>query len=158
MKEEMQKIFDHVWDHFITEGNNFGTSPRDEDGDGGCAYRTATGDRCALGLLIEDDEYIPDMEQASCPEDLFAWYKLPKTKKKWFPHRPWEATRGPGFLEFLTSLQSVHDWAAEDRCTEADEMRWGKGLKGKALMARSMKDLSVRFGLLCPDDKETCNG
>lgn len=37
--------------------------PREEDDDiGMCAYRGAGGARCAIGLLISDEKYSPDME------------------------------------------------------------------------------------------------
>lgn len=58
------EIFDKVWDHFIVKKR-----PRSFDFtlDGGCAcrYRDSKGNRCAVGLFIDDADYHPDMENAS---------------------------------------------------------------------------------------------
>lgn len=52
-----QEIFDRVWRHFVTEGN-----PRSVNDGGGCFYRNNSGGRCAVGLLIPDAEYSPDLD------------------------------------------------------------------------------------------------
>lgn len=55
-----QEIFDRVWRHFVTEGNP--RSVHEYGGGSACAYRGPNGARCAVGLLIPDDEYVPSME------------------------------------------------------------------------------------------------
>ena len=162
MKEEMQKIVDHVWDYFIVQDNNFGMSPRDACGDGGCAYRTPNNDRCAVGLLIEDDEYLPEMEGANCPKDVFDWYDLPKTVEKWFPSNTQGIRYDRGFFPFLSELQQAHDDAALDYVSEGEMILWERELgvwelTGKELMAQKLRDLCDRFSLLCPENVETTN-
>lgn len=63
-----QDVFNRVWDHFVTKGN-----PRAIINQR-CLYRTPDGARCAVGLLIPDEEYSPDIESRgvsrvaeSCP-------------------------------------------------------------------------------------------
>ena len=51
-----QEIFDTVAKHLITQGQQ---SQRD---DGTCLYRGPGGLKCAVGVLIPDDVYTPEME------------------------------------------------------------------------------------------------
>lgn len=51
-----QEIVNQVWDWFIVKGN-----PKSVRMNGGCGYR-AGNLRCAVGCLIRDDEYQPEME------------------------------------------------------------------------------------------------
>ena len=59
-----QEIFDKVWNHFVVE-----RKPRSFDYtlDGGCScrYRDSKGNRCAVGLFIDDADYHPSLEGAS---------------------------------------------------------------------------------------------
>lgn len=60
-----------------------------------CAYRDLEGNKCAVGCLITDDEYTPEMDEtgdvsALCEEGL-----LPE---RLIPH-----------IDLLSSLQDVHD-------------------------------------------------
>lgn len=52
---EAQEIFDTVAKHLATQG-------RRAVGEGRCLYRTEDGAKCAVGCLISDEEYTPDME------------------------------------------------------------------------------------------------
>ena len=67
----------------------------------GCAYRSANGRRCAVGMWIANDQYVPLMEGKTVlsisrlfPEKIPAWFQ--------------------DHLGFLRSLQSIHDCAAEN--------------------------------------------
>ena len=51
-----QEIFDTVVTHLYTQGKQA------DDGMGGCMYRTVGGLKCAVGCLIPDDQYHPNME------------------------------------------------------------------------------------------------
>ena len=56
-----QEIFDHVAKHLLAQG----TASLKENltnGELSCAYRGDGGSMCAVGCLISDDEYHPDME------------------------------------------------------------------------------------------------
>lgn len=87
-----QGIFDRVWQHFVVEKRPFGFNGR------ACMFRTEDGFCCAVGLLIPDGRYTPDLEGLS-PMSL--------------------VHRGilPGLFDedivLLNSLQDAHDGAAE---------------------------------------------
>ena len=51
-----QEIFDTVMTHLSTQGRRAYLNLE------GCRYRTDTGLKCAVGCLISDDEYRPNME------------------------------------------------------------------------------------------------
>lgn len=51
-----QEIFDKVMRHLLTQGE------RSVDREGHCAYRGDNGKKCAIGCLISDDAYNPDIE------------------------------------------------------------------------------------------------
>jgi hypothetical protein len=51
-----QQMFDRVWQHFVVEKGPQSGTPM------GCQYRARDGAKCALGLLIPDGLYLPEME------------------------------------------------------------------------------------------------
>lgn len=53
---EAQEIFNKVATHLLTQGK------RSVASDGSCMYRGPEGTKCAIGCLIEDDEYHPLLE------------------------------------------------------------------------------------------------
>ena len=59
---------------------------------GSCSYRTPCGDKCAIGILIPDDEYSPDFENT--------WVTNIHGKV---------STLAPLDLRMLDRLQDVHD-------------------------------------------------
>jgi hypothetical protein len=61
-----QQIFDTVATHLFTQGQR--AMVRDEDADDNtdfCAYRTSDGLKCAVGVLLPDELYVPVMENNS---------------------------------------------------------------------------------------------
>lgn len=56
-----QQAFDKVWQRFVVEKASQ-SSKLDADGAEICAYRGLDGARCAIGLLIDDRDYRPEME------------------------------------------------------------------------------------------------
>ena len=54
---DCQEIFDKVNEHFFQQE----VPATDELGT--CSYRTAEGNKCAVGVLIPDNEYTPSMER-----------------------------------------------------------------------------------------------
>lgn len=90
-----QEIFNKVWEHFVV--NKAGPSINI----GGCAYRGDNGTKCAVGVLLTDEE-IKQMELAldrKCGIEGLSVDRLPLP-----PHlAPHE--------NFLTLLQRVHDGA-----------------------------------------------
>lgn len=69
---------------------------------GACSYRAENGDKCAVGHLIPDELYKPEMEGRGAA-DLITIY--PELKK----HIVAEDVHSPA--EFLTHLQRCHDGA-----------------------------------------------
>ena len=84
-----QEIFDKVYTHFVVERN-----PCSVSADGTCMYRGLNGAKCAVGLLIPDEQYQEGMEGMSasmlCEEypSVCDWGVSP---------------------DFLMSLQCAHD-------------------------------------------------
>lgn len=58
-----QDIFDMVAQHLLTQNKQ----AQDEVGD--CQYRTDDGLMCAVGCLINEDEYSPQYEGCSCDHE-----------------------------------------------------------------------------------------
>ena len=51
-----QEIFDKIYLHLIEQGR------KSIDSDGQCMYRSPDGDKCAIGCLIPDELYTPELE------------------------------------------------------------------------------------------------
>lgn len=91
-----QEVFDKVYDHFITQGN-----PRSvEEGGKGCLYRGPDGARCAVGLLIPDDLYEPEMDVTGDVRGLLA--DFPQLGRVL-------GVKSQDDTDFLQALQSAHD-------------------------------------------------
>jgi hypothetical protein len=82
-----RKIFDYVVNHMKTQGCQ---SMRQHEPDE-CAYRGANGTSCAVGCLILDEEYNPNMEYRTLEEVISGIPRL---------HQ---------FNDLLYSLQMFHD-------------------------------------------------
>ena len=61
MSVNLQEIFDKVANHLITQNRK----SIDDSGNYDCVYRAYNGDMCAVGCLITDSHYNPDMEGES---------------------------------------------------------------------------------------------
>ncbi len=94
-----QEIFDRVWNHFITEKQPL-SFRIDMFGDRGCMYRDAHGNRCAIGVLIPDEQYDPSIEGPTV-QDLLTSSDCPASLLALREHA--------ALLEFL---QRAHDLAA----------------------------------------------
>lgn len=110
-----QEVFDRVWNHFVVEGNPLSIS---RDIEGSCLYRGPDGTKCAVGLLIPDELYSPDMEGNSVCGliDDFANKSLAKVLD----------VENKDDISFLARLQSAHDLAddvdpIEDRLRDVAE-------------------------------------
>jgi len=84
-----QEAFDRVATHIFVQGEP-------AIFDGRCVYRTPQGLRCAIGVLIPDNQYDPMMEGKSVQEIA--------EKAKWFG----DIFAGLS-LYFLEPLQNIHD-------------------------------------------------
>lgn len=96
-----QEIFDKAVDGMLKQGE------QSYDRDQGCVYRHPSGLKCAVGHLISDDIYDPEMDNrvgsTSIREIVVAFPVLPH----WMRDN----------VDLLTELQEVHDsnrsWAAD---------------------------------------------
>jgi hypothetical protein len=86
-----QEIFDTVVRHLKKQGRL-----AKEVLSGDCFYRAPNGDKCAVGCLISDDEYSPEMEGNSA----FSLKEAGVLPTHLLPH-----------VFFLDKLQSTHDTA-----------------------------------------------
>lgn len=59
----MQEVFDKVATHLLKQGS------RSEFG-GGCAYRSPDGKMCAVGCLLQDEQYSPKLEGINTRHEL----------------------------------------------------------------------------------------
>lgn len=96
-----------------------------------CAYRSNEGKRCAIGLLIPDDRYVPDMEGSTYSTMWGSYYhKEGNTCDEEFVNaRNYRIIRslfGDGISdEFLCKMQKAHDHAASGKNGERDQsMKW----------------------------------
>jgi hypothetical protein len=94
---EEQEIFDKVATHLFTQGCRSAVDP--DALFGACLYRGPNGMSCAVGVLIPDELYDPEMETITIAnlfnEDGGGW-NLPS----------WMNEKEP----FLTRLQGTHDY------------------------------------------------
>lgn len=120
-----QEIFDIVVTHLYAQGKQA------EDGENGCQYRTDAGLKCAVGCLIPDDQYHPDME--GTPVDILG-SRLPAYLR---PH-----------VQLLDVLQLVHDSADiwKDEVAMADSLRLiarEEGLSDKVLEGKRLTNVAA---------------
>ena len=111
-----QEIFDRVAIHLMTQGH----PAVNEDGD--CRYRGERGTSCAVGCLIPDELYDPEIEGESI-------HVLPSELKIYL---------GRDHLIFLSDLQKAHDnssradnfmpWFRESMSEIADEYKLDPGV------------------------------
>ncbi|WP_454735388.1 hypothetical protein [Cupriavidus necator] len=105
---DAQQIFDKVATHLLTQKTQAIEGPS-------CRYRTATGLTCAVGCLIPDQAYDPEMEGGS------VYNLIARAEQGDFS----EATREfvgeiEAHKELLADLQSLHD--------SESPAYWAKGL------------------------------
>ena len=101
-----QNIFDHVWDYFLTDKNDFGWN----EAGGLCEYRTPDGAKCAIGCMIPDEYYDKNMEGNSA-DDLFGDVYRDIDLTGHIEERFGSIRDVPN--SFFDRLQHVHDHAAE---------------------------------------------
>lgn len=103
-----QEIFDRVYKHLMSQGK------RAYDASGGCAYRGTHGTRCAVGCLIPDAVYTPDIEGAGIPgakDKTIRGKALSNVlKASGLPPTAWD---------LLADLQEVHDDRPPEHWAEA---------------------------------------
>ena len=91
---DRQEAFNAVWRHFVTKGR---AKSIGKDGEC-CMYRGPRGQKCAIGVLIADDDYDPEWDRDDPPSaggpTIRRVLGAPESD-----------------MEFLEDLQYVHDYA-----------------------------------------------
>lgn len=106
-----RQIFDTVKNHLLTQGDR----AEDEiDGEIGCAYRGDAGAKCAVGCLIPDDKYTPEIEGVALGSYVgtdASYDKLRAQKAKLFDvlRASGVDVDNPETERLLQDLQSCHD-------------------------------------------------
>lgn len=104
VQEKQQEAFNKVWNHFVVNNGkpsiNGSTCMYRQDQTPTCAVK------CAVGLLIPDEEYHPEFDSRGDNSIYIIFKKLPTLQQYG--------------LDFLSSLQIVHDrvnqqWNDENR-------------------------------------------
>lgn len=116
-----QEVFDHVIEHLVTQGKRcYHLNGDVEEGVQHeiCLYRSPEGMSCAVGCLISDEEYHPDMENAEVHSIIERFEQI-----RWMDD----------YSDLLCDLQDLHD---EER-TWNDEGLSPIGLKDIRLIAEN---------------------
>lgn len=94
-----QDIFNTVYVHLLIQNKASAEDPATVAGVGSCLYRGPNGLKCAVGAVITDEEYTPKME-GTCEGggNVKSIHDAGLLPARLVPH-----------IQFLTSLQSVHD-------------------------------------------------
>ena len=103
-----QEIFDKVSTHLLNQNQR--SVSFDSQGESYCAYRGNAGLTCAIGCLIEDCEYHPNMENC--------------TVKRLILENEFLAKKFGQNIDLLVALQRVHD--------EFEIFEWANELKNIA--------------------------
>ena len=96
-----QEIFDQVVRHLLTQRRRATGSG---DRNGLCSYRTPEGLRCAVGCLIPDDVYTPDMEDKGIDDLIEDWEEL-----SWMREHEKLLSK----LQYVHDNEDVDDWEKE---------------------------------------------
>jgi len=118
MKLTNQKAFDKIYKYFIFKKNK-----RSISDNGYCRYRAGEL-KCAVGVLIPDDDYDSDMEGSHC-----------RTVRHNYFEEEWKDLN----MDLLSELQRVHDTSGE----------WSK--KGVLLKA-PIKRIAQKYKLTIPKE------
>jgi hypothetical protein len=129
-----QQMFDRVWQHFVVEkGPASGNVTR-------CYYRSENGAKCALGLLIPDEMYDPQMEGTPSQALLGGWPQVRELLEQGYDGSP--DCFASSLWTFTRSLQFCHDTAVES-CYDGGE-------SFHTLVENQLRDFAVWQDLTIP--------
>ena len=121
-QEQKQKVFDIVKDHLLTQNAKSTAPPINYSNDGYCLYRSNNNLKCAIGCLIPDELYNPELEYHDVKSILALSPKLQNYFSDTFGYATDEDD------DFLDLLQHIHD------------------IDSVEFWARSLKDFAQRNG------------
>jgi hypothetical protein len=110
-----QEAFDRVWHWFVVEGHAQSKAP----GSMACLYRGPDGLKCAVGVLIPDEEYQPSLEgkvTAQIIHDVPALKDLTCTclgdMQRVHDEYGFKADKGPSFTDHMKAglTRIAQDW------------------------------------------------
>ena len=116
-KKKKREIFVRVRDHLLKQRE------RSVGLYGLCAYRGALGHKCAIGCLIPDHAYTPEMEG-------FSIHGLLENHPSVAPYLGLDASPYPKDVGFLSNLQCIHDDLSPD------------------IWEQNLSELGERYGLI----------
>ena len=132
----LQRIFNLAWQAFIVERRPPGRGPE------GCQYRTANGNRCAVGLALND-------EQLDAVDDDSPLGRLVETHPEWFDH----SVLALGNM--ATSFQyRLHDRLTLDYLTPNGNVEYIWRCSAKE-MERTYREAAYVYGLTIPQPPVT---
>lgn len=95
-----QEIFDKVTVHLLTQN----LKSRETPWGGDCKYRDSRGHKCAVGILIPDELYKPEMEGAS--------YSALRRLYPELGFNDWDTTL-PSELQMMHDYKEPYEWKKE---------------------------------------------
>lgn len=99
-----QEIFNKVRDHLLAQGKAAKGPLSQDSGNMTCMYRAPDGSKCAIGCLIPDDKYFPEMEGG--PFQQFTHILAPALG---IQEDDLEMFSKSGLQKLLSDLMWVHD-------------------------------------------------
>lgn len=136
-----QEAFDYVWTKLIEQGAP--SALTDKFGFVSCKYRDPKGNRCAIGHLIADEDYISDWEGTG-PIPVVKHIALHRgVDFKDVPHLEINPVNESLSAAFYTELQRCHDLAARTFVVKGKEA-YLKALKENMKRLASSYDLSTK--------------
>lgn len=130
---DYQSTLETVVRHLFAQGRKAGDSKN-------CYYRAPDGTKCAVGILIPDDQYDPRMDRDN---ETISMIAVKFSEKPFF-----KSIRE--HMSFLTDLQNIHDNDAHWISTSAmkNAVKW---YFGRTFGFRNKLDLSFMDDLSFPD-------
>lgn len=102
MSMNKQEVFDKIVNHMLTQ------NAKAHDVKGMCMYRGEEGRMCAVGCLITDEAYSPDIEKnAADTEEV-----LQALRNSGIDIDPWSPSNTD--TQFLYEIQQIHDYTDVD--------------------------------------------
>jgi len=103
-----QRAFNIIWQHFVVKGGKQSVTEGKYTGNKHWAYRGPYRRKDAIGLLISDEDYDPDMEELTIEEVLEYWPDLQLPTND---------------MTLLTRLQWSHDCVAKNEKEFSEKVR-----------------------------------